>query len=30
VAPLADDIARLIGTLHARPLANPRLNRSAV
>jgi hypothetical protein len=30
VAPLANDVARLIGALHAGPLANPRPNRSAV
>jgi hypothetical protein len=30
MAPLANDVARLIGALHARPLANPRPNRSAV
>jgi len=30
VPPLANDVARLISTLHDRPLANPRLNRSAV
>lgn len=30
VPPLANDVARLIGALHAGPLANPRSNRSAV
>jgi hypothetical protein len=30
VPPLANDVARLIGALHAGPLANPRPNRSAV
>jgi hypothetical protein len=30
VAALANDVARLIGALHAGPFANPRSNRSAV